>query len=111
MDKHFYENDIVILPYNSATQSGVIVEAYRHSRTVIAYNVGAISEQIIDHKNGFIVESNNLVEFKQKIVEFFALDKRSRDKYSKYAYELGKKAFTPRLAVTTLNNFLSKEVK
>ncbi len=38
--------DIVVLPYKSATQSGVIPLAFAFGKPVIATNVGALSEQV-----------------------------------------------------------------
>lgn len=67
MEKAFIGSDWVILPYNSATQSGVVIDAYRYSRPVIAYNVGALAEQIIDGESGYLIEPGNLDEFIQKI--------------------------------------------
>ena len=38
--------DIVVLPYTNATQSGVIPMAFAFGKTVIATNVGSLSEQV-----------------------------------------------------------------
>ena len=46
MRKAFINCDWVIVPYNSASQSGIIIDAYKYSRPVIAFVVGAISEQV-----------------------------------------------------------------
>lgn len=54
MKNYFVNCDWVILPYNSASQSGVIIDAYKYSRPVISFEVGAIVEQIIDGKSGCI---------------------------------------------------------
>lgn len=40
--------DIVVLPYNEATQSGVIPLAFAFGKTVIVTDVGALSEQVPD---------------------------------------------------------------
>lgn len=57
MIDYFHGSDWSILPYTSATQSGVIVDSYRLSRPVIAFNVGAISEQIEGGVTGFLIEA------------------------------------------------------
>lgn len=50
--------DFVVLPYKTATQSGVIPLAFAFGRTVIATNVGALSEQI-PKGTGLIVDCND----------------------------------------------------
>ena len=67
MRNEFINADWVILPYSSATQSGVIVDAYKYSRPVICFNVGAITEQIIDGKTGYIIPSDDVIAFSEKI--------------------------------------------
>lgn len=42
MREAFVNCDWVIVPYNSASQSGIIIDAYKYSRPVIAFAVGAI---------------------------------------------------------------------
>lgn len=44
----FINCDWAIVPYNSASQSGIIIDAYKYSRPVIAFAVGAIPEQVDD---------------------------------------------------------------
>lgn len=48
MEAAFVKADWIVLPYNSATQSGVVIDGYRYGRPSIAFNVGAIAEQIED---------------------------------------------------------------
>jgi glycosyltransferase involved in cell wall biosynthesis len=57
--KYFNAADISVLPYTEATQSGIIPLSYSFSKPVIASNVGALAEQIIDKETGFLVEPNN----------------------------------------------------
>ena len=44
MREAFIGCDWAIVPYNSASQSGIIIDAYKYSRPVIAFKVGAIAE-------------------------------------------------------------------
>ena len=54
MREAFINCDWVIVPYNSASQSGIIIDAYKYSRPVIAFAVGAIPEQVDDEKSGYL---------------------------------------------------------
>ncbi|TCL36069.1 glycosyltransferase involved in cell wall biosynthesis [Anaerospora hongkongensis] len=55
-DRLFKECKLIVLPYYSATQSGVIPLAYSYNRPIVATNVGAISEMVLDKKTGILVE-------------------------------------------------------
>lgn len=59
MKEAFVNADWVIVPYNSASQSGVIIDAYKYSRPVIAFDVGAIAEQVEDGKSGYLIKKGN----------------------------------------------------
>lgn len=57
--KLFANSDLVILPYTSASQSGVIPMAASFGLPVIATRVGGIPEQIMDGESGWLVEPNS----------------------------------------------------
>ena len=90
----FFSNcDCVILPYNSATQSGVVVDSYMMSRPCIAFKVGGISEQIIDGETGFLVDKDiNL--FENKINEYISSSKTFKNEMCKKAHEFGKRQYS-----------------
>ena len=56
---YFSAADVVVLPYLSATQSGIIQIAYNFDKPVIATDVGGLAEVVIDGTTGFIVPPNN----------------------------------------------------
>ena len=89
MENYFRKAKAVLLPYTSATQSGVIVDSYKYSRPVIAYNVGAVKEQIVNNETGFLVDENNLNEFINKIKYFDSLNLEDLKKMQNYAYNFG----------------------
>lgn len=53
---YFCAADAVVLPYRSATQSGVTQIAYVYHTPVIATNVGGIKEMVRDQIHGLIIE-------------------------------------------------------
>jgi glycosyltransferase involved in cell wall biosynthesis len=52
----FAASDTVALPYQVASQSGVLLLAYGFSRPVIAYPVGGMAEAVIDGETGWVCE-------------------------------------------------------
>lgn len=92
--KTLFENcDVTILPYESATQSGVIVDSYGYSRPCIAFNVGAIPEQIIDGKTGYLVNSS-IELFSKKIMDFINLTNEEIDDLSHNAHAFFEKHYS-----------------
>lgn len=53
--KLFKKATFTILPYDSATQSGVTILSYAYATPIIAYNIGALGEYIVDSKTGFLI--------------------------------------------------------
>jgi len=57
--KYYQAADLVILPYRSATQSGILNIAYGFSKPVIVTDVGGLAEFVDESKTGFVVEPNS----------------------------------------------------
>lgn len=68
---YFSACDVVILPYKSATQSGIVQIAVNFSKPVIATNVGGLAEVIINEESGYIVEKENPNELAKAIDKFY----------------------------------------
>ncbi|MEM3373049.1 MAG: glycosyltransferase [Candidatus Anstonellales archaeon] len=64
--------DVVILPYNSATQSGILNIAYGFKKPVVVTNVGGLPELVEDGKTGFIVEPQNPLALAEGIKKYFS---------------------------------------
>jgi glycosyltransferase involved in cell wall biosynthesis len=62
---------LVVCPYFSASQSGVIMTSFAFNNPVLATNVGALPEVIEDGKTGILIESPDSDLLAEKIVEFF----------------------------------------
>lgn len=67
----FSAADAVILPYNNATQSGIVQIANNFNKPVIATDVGAMSEAVLDNKTGFMVEKKNPAKLAETIIRFY----------------------------------------
>ena len=89
MAKAFIQADWIILPYNSATQSGVVIDGYRYGRPCIAFRVGAITEQVIDGKSGFLISPGDNHAFAKKLSEAVKMNQESYGILSRASYEFG----------------------
>ena len=72
---YFSASDAVVLPYKSATQSGIVQVAVNFCKPVIATNVGGIGEVIEDGKTGFVVEKENPEKLAEAIIRYYKEDK------------------------------------
>ena len=72
VEKYFAACDVVVLPYESATQSGIVQIAYGFEKPVIVTSVGGLPDVVTDGKTGYVVEagvSEVLTEAILKILE------------------------------------------
>ncbi|MBS1493692.1 MAG: glycosyltransferase [Bacteroidetes bacterium] len=85
----FSASDVVVLPYNSATQSGITQIAYFYDKPVIATKVGGLSEVILNENTGYLVEPKNSSEIANAILKFYKENKE--EEFSKNVSEEKKK--------------------
>jgi len=62
---------VVVLPYRSATQSGIAQIAYRFQRPVIASSVGGLPECIDDGRTGILVSPRDPEALGRAICRYF----------------------------------------
>ena len=90
---YFSAADVVVLPYVSATQSGIVKIAYHFEVPCIVTNVGGLKEDVKDGETGFVVEPGSELSLAEAIVKYFKDDceQRFRENIkatkSKYSWE------------------------
>jgi len=75
---YYTASDLVVLPYKSATQSGILNIAYGFKRPVVVTNVGGLPELVEEGKTGFIVEANNPNTIAEGIIKYFSSKDKSK---------------------------------
>lgn len=71
--KYFNISDVVILPYRSATQSGILNIAYGFSKPVVVTKVGGLTESVEDGKTGIVVDEAKPEKIAGAIKKFYNL--------------------------------------
>lgn len=68
---YFSACDAVVLPYRSATQSGIVQIAYQFNKPVITTNVGGLAEAVLHGSTGYVVSPEQPLELAEAILEFY----------------------------------------
>lgn len=68
---YFSACDVVICPYVSGSQSGIVQIAYSFQKPVICTNVGGLPEAVIAGKTGYIVPAADPHALAQGILDFY----------------------------------------
>jgi glycosyltransferase involved in cell wall biosynthesis len=77
---YFSAADAVMLPYLSASQSGIAQIAYNFDKPVIATNVGGLAEVVRDNVTGFLVPPGDSQALAKAIVRFY--NERKENEFS-----------------------------
>jgi len=68
---YFSASDVVVLPYISASQSGIIPLAYNYNKPVIVSNLEGLAEVVNIGKTGYVFNSKSKNDLSIKILDFF----------------------------------------
>jgi glycosyltransferase involved in cell wall biosynthesis len=88
---YFKAADALVLPYKSASQSGVLFLAYRFGIPAIAADVGSFREDVIEGQTGFLYRPGDTSDLTRVIELYFASDlytelNRRRHQIRDFAY-------------------------
>lgn len=70
--------DLLVLPYRTATQSGVVAVSYHFDLPVIVTDVGSLKELVGKHELGLVVSEPNSTEINSAIQTFFKGDLKTK---------------------------------
>lgn len=71
VEPYFAACDLVVLPYESATQSAVVQTAYDFEKPVVATAVGGLPEVVVDGKTGYVIPPKDEIALANAVVRFF----------------------------------------
>jgi glycosyltransferase involved in cell wall biosynthesis len=72
---YFSACDVVVLPYRSATQSGIVQIAYQLNKPCIVTDVGGLAEVVLDDQTGFVAPPENPTALAEAVVRFYRENK------------------------------------
>lgn len=70
VEKFFAACDLVVLPYISATQSGIVQIAFGFEKPVVVTNVGGLPDVVEDGKTGYVVEAKEAA-LAEAVIRYF----------------------------------------
>jgi glycosyltransferase involved in cell wall biosynthesis len=74
IELYFKAADVLVLPYRHIYQSGVLFLGYNFGLPVLAADVGALKDEIIEGKTGFVFKAEDPVDLARTIDRYFASD-------------------------------------
>lgn len=89
MEEAFRQASWILLPYENASQSGVIIDAYKYGKPVVAFDVGAVGNQVIDGVTGFLVPAGDVDAFISQVKMATEVDQAKYNLMSRASYDFG----------------------
>ena len=92
LDGFFADCGLVLMPYTSITQSGVVLDAYSHSRCVVAFDIEGISQYVRDEDA--LVKPFDCAAYADKVANALA-DPDALAEKNHAVWEFGRANFAP----------------
>ncbi len=73
VEKFYAVSDLVVMPYLSATQSGVLNIAYGFEKPVVVTDVGGLTESVEEGKTGIIIQPGDPKSLMDGVLKFFSI--------------------------------------
>lgn len=71
VEQYFAACDIVVLPYESATQSGIVQIAYGFRKPVVVTDVGGLPDVVADNRTGYVVAPRDENAIAEAVIRYF----------------------------------------
>lgn len=75
VEKYFAACNLVVLPYISATQSGIVQIAYGFQKPVLVTDVGGLPDVVTHQRTGYVVEPGAASAIADAVCDYFTQDK------------------------------------
>jgi glycosyltransferase involved in cell wall biosynthesis len=85
--KYFKQASVFCFPTTLEPFGIVFLEAMAHKLPIIASNIGAIPDFILEGKNGYLVEPNNSRQLSQQIIKLISSQEKSKI-FGEYGHQL-----------------------
>lgn len=76
VEKYFAASDLVVLPYLSATQSGIVQIAFGFEKPVLVTEVGGLPDVVTNGKTGYVVEPRSAETIAEAIMDYYINNRR-----------------------------------
>lgn len=104
LHEYFYSTDASLVLHKSISQSGVIVDAYRHGHPIICFDIDGITEFIGDN-TALTAPKFNIKAMADNIQKLYSDFNRYSEMCSS-AYEFGRNVFSENAMADSVMNFL-----
>jgi len=99
----FTRASFTILPYHSATQSGVVILSYSYATPVVTFDLGGLKEYVFDNKTGKVIPAGNNELMAKEILELF--DSNLLEEYSNNCLDIFNKLYSEEAFYKQYENF------
>ena len=89
--RYFAASDLVVIPYVSATQSGIVQLAYGFGKPVVVSRVGGLPEVVEEGVTGYLVPPQDSASISNAVLDFY---QQNREAGMSEAVRLKRAAFS-----------------